>query len=162
LCQNLVNIRFRMRRRERRCGARIGGWGDVSIPSSFLVIFPMFKDPNHFLFPYINLSPNSFLKCFLISLKYYYYFLFYSFNFFSLSSHFVFSLSPTAASLSLSASLILPLSDSDPSISTESAKTALSFISTFFSHSIASNLTPTLYPNTILRFRSIKNNLSHC
>jgi hypothetical protein len=33
-----------------------------SIPSSFLILFPMFKNPNHFLLPYINLHSCSFLK----------------------------------------------------------------------------------------------------
>jgi hypothetical protein len=68
-----------------------------SIPSNYPVMFLMFKDPNHFLFPYVNLHFSSFLKCFPVSLKYYYFILFYSFNLTSLS---------LSLSLSLSSHLI--------------------------------------------------------
>jgi hypothetical protein len=46
----------------------------VSIPCSFLVLFPTFKDSNNFLLSYVKIHYNSFPKCFLISLKYYFFY----------------------------------------------------------------------------------------
>jgi hypothetical protein len=45
-----------------------------SIPSSFLVMFPTFKDPNYFLLPYVKNLYNNFPLSFPISLKYYFHF----------------------------------------------------------------------------------------
>jgi hypothetical protein len=86
--------------------AKLETCANKSISSSFLVMFPKFRDLNYFLLLYVNMYSNSFPKSFPISLKYFFfYFIYFSFNLYFLSlSHFIsiFFLSPSTETLSLS------------------------------------------------------------